>query len=89
MRLTNIGARSNGCNYRVVLDSTQVSTNYIERTKGVRYDEESANHFCESCNRQVSWNQPWTNPNFASQDCACGRHATLLIIPFASVAVRR
>ena len=89
MRLSNMGAKSNGYNYRVVLDTDKVTTNYIERARGVRFDEKESRHYCETCNKEVGWNQTWANPNFTTEDCSCGQHATLLIIPFPSVSERR
>lgn len=87
MRLENEGF-FRGQNYRVVLDYVIESTNYIERTRGVYYNEDSGNHTCLKCGSEVLWNE-WPTNNTAKNECGCGKLATLEILEFKNKAIRR
>jgi len=88
MRLTNKGIQDKGVLYRVVLDTNKVSTNYIERTRGVFYNEVDCLWRCSKCKKEVNWVN-WTSYNHAKNECDCGQLATITILSFDTVAVRR
>ena len=86
MRLKNKGIFYAGHNYRVVLDTNKVSTNYIERTKGTIFDEKESKHLCSRCLKEVTWMDWKYDETFAMSTCDCGKKATILILPFKKTA---
>lgn len=62
--------------YRVVLDNAELA-NFVERTKGVYYDEVLCKHRCLNCMSVVNW-WDWTKNNKrAKATCNCGANLTL------------
>jgi len=84
-RLQNIQMIGKSKQIRVVLDSVNPDTNYIERLSGAFYDTLDYNHRCMKCLKPIQWND-WTGENKARATCWCGQKATLSYQMFDSPA---
>ena len=85
MRLQNI-QNFKSKTVRVVLDDTKTSTNYIETTKGVYFEEKETLYLCLKCMKPANW-LTWTDKNHAKSTCECGQEHRLSIMPLDQVAI--
>jgi len=84
MRLRN-KMKFGGFEWIVMLDDKIQSTNFIERTKGVHYDEINDVYRCLKCMKPLAWLH-WESESYAKDVCVCGQTQTLQILSFDDVA---